>query len=50
MLETKQDCERDTTGQESRLPAGQYDGENENTVHEAIVLEVDVIDDEQTGR
>lgn len=50
MLETKQDRKRDATGQESRLPAAQHDREDKDTVHEAIVLEVDMIDDEQARR
>jgi hypothetical protein len=50
VLEAKQNCERDTAGQESGLSTCQNNRENENAVHEAIVLEVDVINDEQTWR
>lgn len=50
MLETEQDCKDDTTIQKSRLLACQDNGQDQQTVHEPIVLEVDVVDDEQSGR
>ena len=50
MFEAKQDCESDATQQKPRLPACKNDREDENAVHEAVVLEVNMVDDEQTRR
>ena len=48
MLHAQQDCEKNTTVEESGLLPSQNEGENQNPVHKPIVLEVNVIDDEET--
>ena len=49
MLHAKQSCKRKATKEETTF-LGEDDRENEDAIHGSIVLEVDVIDDQETGR
>lgn len=50
MLETEQ-CPKDEAAlQQGRLASRQYQRHDEDSVHESVVLEMDVVDDEQPGR
>lgn len=50
MFEAQQ-CGKEDTGQENcRLVARQYHGEYKDTIEKAIVLEVDVVNDEKSRR
>lgn len=49
MLEAKQSSKQEATSEELLL-ASQNKRENQDAVHESIVLEVDMVDDEEAGR
>jgi hypothetical protein len=49
MLEAQQNCEKQTRTQKSCTVLGIDQGEDEDSVQEAIVLEVDMVDDEEAG-
>ena len=46
MLHAQESCEQDAAWQQTCRLTCQNDGQDEETVHEAIVLEVYVIDDQ----
>ncbi len=50
MLETQEHREYEATIQQSRLSASKNQRQYQNAVEESIVLEVNVIDDEQSWR
>jgi hypothetical protein len=50
VLEAEQGGEEEAGLEQGLLALGVGEGENENAVEEAVVLEVDVVDDEQSGR
>ena len=50
MLETKQAPEEKTAAKKCRLFPCQDEGQDEDTVEKAIVLEVDMVDDEEAWR
>ena len=39
----------DAAVEERRLFSCKYDGQDQNPVHEAVILEMDVIDDQKAG-
>ena len=50
MLQTKERCEQNTTGKNRGLFPSQNQGQDEKTVKEPIVLEVNVVDNQQGRR
>lgn len=48
MLEAKQHRKEDAGQEQSRIVARKDHGQHKDAVHEAIVLKMDVIDDQQT--
>lgn len=50
MLQAKQDGEGNPTVEKGRLFPSQDNGQQQQSVKEAIVLEVNVIDNQQAGR
>ena len=50
MLEAKQGCKDDAPKEHSRLPSGVSQRQNQEAIHEAIVLEVDVVDHKERWR
>lgn len=49
MLQAQQDGKRDTAVEKSRLLARQDNRQHQNSVQETVVLEMNVVDNEQTG-
>lgn len=48
MFETYEDGKNNTTGEKRRLLARQNQGEDQDAIHKAIVLKVDMVDDKKT--
>jgi hypothetical protein len=48
MLETQKRCKEQAGQQECRVVAGQDHREDQDAIEEAIVLKVDVVDDQQS--
>ena len=49
MFEAQKSGKKKTTVEESRLLARQDNRENQDPIHETIVLEMDMVDDEESG-
>lgn len=50
MFQANEDGKSDSTKEESRLLPGQNDRQDQDSVQEAVVLEMDVVNDEEAGR
>jgi hypothetical protein len=50
VLEAQERCEKEAASQGGRLLPRQHQRENQNSIEEAIVLEMDMIDDQKARR